>query len=78
MKVGDADWNVSWYLFLIQAFESKENLIAKLNTSGRTYYVCKPCYHGNKTEHSCTECGAHFPTADLLSGKEYIKLLCYL
>ena len=31
----------------LQSFDSKENLVSKLNTSGRTYYVCKPCYHGD-------------------------------
>ena len=31
----------------LKSFDSKENLVSKLNTSGRTYYVCKPCYHGD-------------------------------
>ena len=33
----------------LKTFDSKENLITKLNSSGRSYYVCKPCYHGELT-----------------------------
>lgn len=45
----------------LKSFPSKENLISKLNTSGRSYYVCKPCYHGDGTaEYRCATCGVKF------------------
>ena len=48
-------------------FDTKENLISKLNTSGRTYYVCKPCYHGEMaSEHRCSTCSVKFETASAL------------
>ncbi|XP_064611571.1 zinc finger protein 423-like [Liolophura sinensis] len=50
----------------LKTFDSRENLISKLNSSGRTYYVCKPCYHGEMSEHMCQQCGATFPSRDLL------------
>ncbi|KAK2152612.1 hypothetical protein LSH36_323g03140 [Paralvinella palmiformis] len=46
-----------------KSFSSKENLISKLNTSGRTYYVCKPCYHGevpSALDHRCPQCNIKF------------------
>ncbi|XP_069112260.1 zinc finger protein 423-like [Argopecten irradians] len=46
----------------LKTFNSKENLVSKMNSSGRTYYVCKPCYHGEHSEYVCSECGASFPT----------------
>lgn len=46
----------------LKTFSSKENLVSKMNSSGRTYYVCKPCYHGEHSEYICSECGASFPT----------------
>ncbi len=43
----------------LKSFDAKENLISKLNTNGRTYYVCKPCYHGETSENlTCPTCGA--------------------
>ena len=49
------------------SFDSKENLISKLNTSGRTYYVCKPCYHGEMmNEFRCTTCNVKFESQSAL------------
>ncbi|GFR69761.1 zinc finger protein 423-like [Elysia marginata] len=50
----------------LKSFESRENLVAKLNASGRTYYVCKPCYHGEAPLHTCSQCSEKFATAQLL------------
>lgn len=51
----------------LNSFEDSESLISKLNSSGRTYYVCKPCYNGNSNEFSCNQCGAaKFSTASAL------------
>ncbi|CAL1541089.1 unnamed protein product [Lymnaea stagnalis] len=50
----------------LKSFESKENLVSKLNSSGRTYYVCKPCYHGEAPLHTCSQCSEKFATAQLL------------
>lgn len=50
----------------LRGFDSKENLISKLNSSGRTYFVCKPCYHGETSDFHCGECGARFPTSEQL------------
>ena len=49
----------------LKSFESKENLVSKLNTSGRSYYVCKPCYHGEPQapEYRCNECNLKFETS---------------
>lgn len=44
----------------LQTFQSKENLVSKLNASGRTYYVCKPCYHGESPLHTCSQCSEKF------------------
>ncbi|XP_045193102.2 zinc finger protein 423-like [Mercenaria mercenaria] len=44
----------------LNSFETSENLVSKINSSGRTYYVCKPCYHGNSSEFSCNQCSATF------------------
>ena len=30
----------------MKSFDSKENLISKINSNGKTYSVCKLCYHG--------------------------------
>ena len=50
----------------VKSFESKENLVSKLNSSGRTYYVCKPCYHGEAPLHTCSQCSEKFATAHML------------
>ncbi|XP_055891595.1 zinc finger protein 423-like isoform X3 [Biomphalaria glabrata] len=50
----------------LKSFESKENLVSKLNSSGRTYYVCKPCYHGEAPLHTCSQCSEKFATGQLL------------
>ena len=50
----------------LKSFESRENLVSKLNASGRTYYVCKPCYHGEAPLHTCSQCSEKFATAHLL------------
>lgn len=44
----------------LNSFETSENLVSKINSSGRTYYVCKPCYHGNSSEFSCSQCSSSF------------------
>ena len=46
----------------LNSFESKDNMVAKLNSSGRAYYVCKPCYRGDATppELPCTSCSEKF------------------
>ncbi|XP_076470064.1 zinc finger protein 423-like [Babylonia areolata] len=44
----------------LKTFHSKENLVSKLNASGRTYYVCKPCYHGESPLHTCPQCSEKF------------------
>ncbi|KAL8559761.1 hypothetical protein ACOMHN_002294 [Nucella lapillus] len=44
----------------LKTFHSKENLVSKLNSSGRTYYVCKPCYHGESPLHTCPQCSEKF------------------
>lgn len=44
----------------LKSFDSKENLVSKLNSSGRTYYVCKPCYHGESPLHTCSQCSEKF------------------
>ncbi len=47
----------------LKSFDSKENLISKLNSTGRSYYVCKPCYHGENTKEPvqpCPTCGAKY------------------
>ena len=42
----------------LKNFDSKENLVSKLNANGRAYYVCKPCYHGESNpELVCPTCG---------------------
>lgn len=49
------------------SFDSKENLISKLNSSGRAYYVCKPCYHGElANEFRCGTCNVKFETQGAL------------
>ena len=37
-------------------FDSTENLISKLNASGKSYYICKPCYHGERQVIRCQQC----------------------
>ncbi|PVD21047.1 hypothetical protein C0Q70_19213 [Pomacea canaliculata] len=44
----------------LKTFDSKENLVSKLNSSGRTYYVCKPCYHGESPLYTCPQCSDKF------------------
>ncbi|KAK7500297.1 hypothetical protein BaRGS_00008520 [Batillaria attramentaria] len=44
----------------LKTFDSKENLVSKLNASGRTYYVCKPCYHGESPLYTCPQCSEKF------------------
>ena len=51
----------------LNSFESNENLISKVNSSGRTYYVCKPCYHGDTNEFTCNQCGSKFSSAAALA-----------
>ncbi|ELU11801.1 hypothetical protein CAPTEDRAFT_220354 [Capitella teleta] len=41
----------------LKSFDCKDNLISKLNSSGRAYYVCKPCYHG-EVDYRCPTCNA--------------------
>ncbi len=48
----------------LQSFESKDNLVSKLNTSGRTYYVCRPCYSGDMTSSAQRR---EFPGSDVIS-----------
>ncbi|XP_050396843.1 zinc finger protein 423 isoform X1 [Patella vulgata] len=48
--------NFSTCCVCLKSFDSKENLISKLNSTGRTYYVCKPCYHGESEEFKCSKC----------------------
>lgn len=50
----------------LNSFENSDKLISKLNSSGRTYYVCKPCYHGDTSEFDCSQCGAKFSSASAL------------
>ena len=50
----------------LKSFNSVENLISKLNSSGRMYYVCKPCYHGEPSEYTCKQCNATFISASQL------------
>ena len=50
----------------LKSFNSNENLISKLNSCGRTYYVCKPCYHGEASQFTCKQCGSKFESASLL------------
>ncbi|KAL3860293.1 hypothetical protein ACJMK2_010433 [Sinanodonta woodiana] len=50
----------------LKSFDSNENLVSKLNSSGRMYYVCKPCYHGETSEHICKQCNAKFGTSSHL------------
>ena len=50
----------------LKSFDSKENLVSKLNTSGRTYYVCKPCYHGESSVLKCDQCSLSFTTEESL------------
>lgn len=50
----------------LNSYENSDSLISKLNSSGRTYYVCKPCYHGNSNEFVCNQCGSKFPSASAL------------
>ena len=47
----------------LKSFDSNENLVSKLNSSGRTYYVCKPCYHGESVDYTCTQCSNSFASA---------------
>lgn len=54
----------------LNSFETSENLVSKINSSGRTYYVCKPCYHGNSTEFSCGQCSASFSSKSGLESHE--------
>jgi hypothetical protein len=58
----------------LKTFESQENLVPKLNASGRAYYVCKPCYHGGDPveEHRCTWCSMSFEQKDQLEA--HIKI----
>ena len=59
----------------LKTFDTKENLISKLNSSGVEYHICKPCFHGEtpttltlpamtpQTEHGrCVTCGVKFET----------------
>ncbi|KAH3775880.1 hypothetical protein DPMN_177290 [Dreissena polymorpha] len=46
----------------LKSFDSDENLVSKINGSGRTYYICKPCYLG-KAEFPCPQCGARYTTS---------------
>ena len=46
----------------LKTFDSKENLISKDETGNEKYFVCKPCYHGEKEEFSCNQCNAKFLT----------------
>ena len=51
----------------LKSYDSKENLVSKLNSSGRSYYVCKPCYHGEVVaEVVCQHCGLKFETQSQL------------
>ncbi|KAL4235025.1 hypothetical protein ACF0H5_006663 [Mactra antiquata] len=50
----------------LSSFETTENLVSKLNSSGRTYYVCKPCYLGDFTEVSCSQCSMTFSSKSAL------------
>ncbi|XP_013383737.1 zinc finger protein 423-like, partial [Lingula anatina] len=74
----------------LKSYDSKENLITKVNSSGREYYVCKMCYHGNgagspqPTHYTCRVCLKIFSNTDNMvsklnaSGKEYhICKQCY-
>ena len=47
----------------LKSFASNENLVSKLNSTGRTYYVCKPCYHGDTSEFTCSQCSVSFSSA---------------
>ena len=47
----------------LKSFDSSENLVSKLNSSGRTYYVCKPCYHGESSDYTCKQCNSSFSSA---------------
>ena len=56
----------------LKTFDTKENLVSKLNSSGSEYHICKPCFHGetpstltltSPTEHGrCVTCGVKFET----------------
>lgn len=44
----------------LEAFKSKDNMVSKVNASGRNYFVCKMCYHGSKSLYHCDACGDSF------------------
>ncbi|ESO87814.1 hypothetical protein LOTGIDRAFT_81355, partial [Lottia gigantea] len=58
--------NFSTCCVCLKSFDSKENLVSKLNSTGRTYYVCKPCYHGESAEYKCTKCNQKFSSSSQL------------
>lgn len=45
----------------LKNFDVKENLISKMNSSGKNYYVCKPCYRGETPNgFGCKLCSSSF------------------
>ena len=61
-----------------KTFDTKENLVSKLSSSGSECHVCKPCFHGETpvtltlpTDHGrCVVCGVVFETAAQLKDHE--------
>ena len=60
--------NPSFYTCCVclSSFESKDKLISKLNSSGRSYYVCKSCYQGEASEFRCNTCNIKFESQSQL------------
>lgn len=44
----------------LEVFKIKENLVFKINVSGRNYFVCKVCYYGSKLLYYCEICRDSF------------------
>ena len=42
----------------LSSFDTCNDMVSKLNSSGRTYYVCKSCYTGGGSDLICKICGA--------------------
>lgn len=50
----------------LKSFDNRENLIAKVYSSGRQYYVCQPCYHVDINKFSCKDCSLRFSSNEEL------------
>ncbi|XP_052062368.1 zinc finger protein 423-like [Mytilus californianus] len=49
-----------------KSFDNRENLVSKIYSNGGQYFVCKTCYHGDRSSYQCKDCNLMFSSNEEL------------